>query len=105
MIVWKGGNIDTYWRRITTHDEGYRYLKVTITRETGGYDGGELHLNEIEFYEGYMAQNKIPLFGFEMTSSFTPEPLRVSCSSYKSQIEHCFKAFDGDKTSKLKQSY
>ena len=78
---------------------GYRYLKLFISRETGGRAGGAMVLNEIEFYEGVLAQVRFPLESSKMLTPRTPPPQMVTCSSFESQDTHCYKAFDGDASS------
>lgn len=76
------------------------FLKVVITRETGGYEGGRLEINEIEFFEGILAQTEYPRADMKMQSPRTPAPQMVTCSSFTEQPTHCFRAFDGDRSSK-----
>jgi len=86
----------------------YRYLKLLVTRETGGGTGvggggskqqSSLTLNEIEFFEGVLSQLQNPLDGFKMKTPRTPSPQMVTCSTFLSQDRHCYKAFDGDASS------
>ena len=100
-ISWSGGGASMKWfRQPTMHAGGYRYFKLTVMKETtdvideeqGRNSGGVLRINEIELYEGFAQQIKVPRVG--MTSTFTPMPLRVSCSSFQHQDHHCFRAFD-----------
>lgn len=78
----------------------FRYLKVLITRETGGYEGGRMEINEIQFFEGILAQAEYPRVDMKMKSPRTPSPQMVTCSSFMEQPKHCFRAFDGDSSSK-----
>jgi len=94
-IVWTGGGYDTEWSRYVLK-QGYRYLKLYITRETGGYSGGKMVINEITFYEGYLAQREIPSKDMKMQSPRFPLYQMVTCSSFLTQITHCYRAFDGD---------
>ena len=74
-------------------------MKVVVTRETGGYSGGRLEINEIKFFEGILAQTEYPRVDMKMKSPRTPSPQLVTCSSFTEQTTHCFRAFDGDSTS------
>lgn len=76
-----------------------RYLKVLITRETRGHEGGRLEINEIQFFEGILAQTEYPRRDMKMKSPRTPSPQLVTCSSFTAQPTHCFRAFDGDSSS------
>jgi hypothetical protein len=102
------------WRRQdNTLDKGYRYIKVVITRvmndkeihpattNTDGYQTstGELIINEIQFFEGYFHENEVPDRSSKMRSPRYPVPLLVTCSSFTTQDNHCYKAFDGDRNS------
>ena len=78
---------------------GFRYMKLMIYRETGGFPGGQLVINEIEFFEGILLQKQQPLKDYKMRTPRTPDPQRVSCSTFVSQDSHCYKAFDGDTSS------
>jgi hypothetical protein len=53
-------------------------------------------VNEIEFFQGVLAQDERPLRGFKMSTPRYPSPQSVACSSFLTQDTHCFKAFDGD---------
>jgi protocatechuate 3,4-dioxygenase beta subunit len=98
-IEWSGGVSETgmkqYWSKYTK-SKTFRYLKVLITRETGGYDGGRLEINEIKFFEGILAQSEYPRPDMKMQSPRTPAPQLVTCSSFTEQRTHCYRAFDGD---------
>lgn len=101
-IQWTGGGYENLWtKRPDTSDvvQGYRYLKLLITRETGGVTGGSLILNEIEFYEGILAQDARPTKANKMTTPRFPVPQMVTCSSFLTQDFHCYRAFDGDRSS------
>ena len=81
---------------------GYRYLKLVITRDTHpsvNSGTGELFINEIMFYEGALGQHEMPALFKKMQSPKTPSPQRVTCSSFTDQFHHCFRAFDGIKSS------
>jgi len=54
-------------------------------------------LSEVMFYEGLLSQTPRP--SEKMQSPRSPNPLRVSCSSFSSQHTHCFRAFDRVQTS------
>jgi hypothetical protein len=98
-ISWAGGGYDGLWTKQPDNAQslpGFRYLKLAVTRESGGVPGGSLVLNEIEFYQGVLAQDQRPLQGMKMRTPRTPSPQAVSCSSFLDQSHHCFKAFDGD---------
>ena len=56
---------------------------------------GQLNINEIEYYEGYIGQVPVPSKFMKMKSPRTPAPQLVTCSNFDSQLFHCFKAFDG----------
>lgn len=92
-IEWKG-SYQAVWTKIVDH-KIYRYLKLEITRITPGSKYGQLDINEIEFYEGILAQREIPKTFLKMKSMKTPDPQKVFCSSYSDLIHHCYKAFDG----------
>jgi hypothetical protein len=94
---WGGPLVRKYWSRYNV-DGGYRYLKLLIHRETGGY-GGRLEINEIEFFEGILKQNEFPRKDMKMLSPRAPRPQVIACSTFRSQEEHCFRAFDGDRSS------
>jgi hypothetical protein len=94
-IVWTGGGYNTEWSRYVIK-QGYRYLKLLITRETGGYTGGKMVINEITFYEGILGQREVPSKFMKMQSPRFPLYQMVTCSSFESQIKHCYRAFDGD---------
>lgn len=99
-IQWSGGGLDSLWTKQADTSEGvrgYRYLKLTITRETGGLAGGALMLNEIEFFQGILSQEQHPVV--KMTTPRFPAPQMVTCSSFLDQDHHCYKAFDGDLSS------
>ena len=114
-IVWNSGQdvaSQRVWRRIdSVLDGGYRYIKLVITRvmndqlisqsnpQTRNFNSntGELIINEISFYEGYFTEKKLP--SENMKSPRYPTPLMTTCSSFSSQENHCFKAFDGDSSS------
>jgi hypothetical protein len=50
-IQWLGDGYNSIWTKVNEpNDIGYRFLKVVVTRETGGRKGGVLAINEIEFY-------------------------------------------------------
>lgn len=89
----RGGSYAGFWARRESL-RPYRYLKLKIIRETGGYNG-KLVINEIRFYSGVTAQNEIPSHDRKMVSPRTPFPQVVSCSSFERQEYHCYKAFDG----------
>jgi hypothetical protein len=68
-----GVNGDTEWMKvIDPSSHGYRYLKLVITKETGGYNGGKMEINEIEYYEGILAQTPIPASYMKMTTPRFP---------------------------------
>lgn len=95
---WGGPLVRKYWSRYNVAG-GYRYLRLLIQRETGGYSGGRLEINEIEFFEGILKQYEYPRKDMKMVSPRTPKPQMVTCSTFRSQEEHCFRAFDGDRSS------
>ena len=101
-IRWTGNGVvsaNSLWSKIIDSSlAGYRYLKLQITRETGGYSYGKMVINEIEFFDGILAQRVVPSADQKMVGPRTPSPLVVSCSSFRDQESHCFKAFDGDKS-------
>jgi hypothetical protein len=85
------------WTRITDATPGYRYLKIEITRETGGYAKGQMIINEIRFFEGILAQEEeVPRSFFKMKTPRFPSHQMVACSSFIDQLHHCYRAFDGD---------
>jgi len=98
-IHWHGpsGYAGTWSRREDLR--GYRYLKLKVIRETGGYAGGKMKINEIRFYTGVISQNEVLFPDRKMKSPRTPFPQVVSCSSFQDQDHHCWKAFDGVDTS------
>ena len=101
-IVWTGADKEMVWSRpssSTSSSEGYRYLKLEITRETGGYPGGKMVINEIEFYEGIVSQRVVPRWDLKMKSPRYPSPQIVTCSSFETQFSHCFRVFDGSSSS------
>ena len=61
--------------------------------------GGSLTLNEIEFFQGILAQDQRPLSEYKMKTPRFPAPQMVTCSSFLTQENHCYKAFDGDLSS------
>ena len=83
----------------SSEGQGYRYLKLEITRETGGYPGGKMVINEIEFYEGIVSQRVVPRWDLKMKSPRYPSPQIVTCSSFETQLSHCFRVFDGSSSS------
>ena len=114
-IRWSGGSglSEFKWTKqfdVEKSASGYRYLRLDITRDTDpdpsvsvhDHDGtandntGQLRINEIEFYEGILAQRALPTAALKMSSPHWPEPQRVTCSSFTEQTYHCFRAFDGD---------
>jgi hypothetical protein len=105
-IQWRGGGGSGYENTWTLHPDntlaplGYRYLKLYITRETGGQPSSQLVLNEVEFYQGVLAQEQRPRDGFKMKTPRFPAPQMVTCSSFLDQDHHCYKAFDGDRSSR-----
>eukprot|EP01041_Mallomonas_annulata_P008562 gene8562-17664_t len=98
-ISWTGGDYNNVWSRVP-NSEGFRYLKLVITRDTGGYDGGMLVINEIQFYEGVLSQRQVPVDNMFMRTPRSPSPQIVTCSTFLDQERHCFRAFDGDISSK-----
>lgn len=77
-----------------------RFLKLVIHRVAGeDAEKGLLIINEIEFYEGVLAQRAVPAAHRKMISPRNPAPLLASCSSFQHQMYHCFHAFDGDESS------
>jgi protocatechuate 3,4-dioxygenase beta subunit len=106
-LEWSGGDVDSgdvmatnRWGKIVdSRMKSYRYLKLVISRETGGYQYGKMVINEIEFYEGILAQRIVPAADRKMVSPRTPSPQLVTCSSFQDQFSHCYKAFDGIETS------
>ena len=105
-----GAGLSNEWHKVA-HQQVYRFLKLEVTRVGGeqsskglnsatsgsfGGGGGRLVINEIEFYQGFLAQTEIPLKRYKMKSPRTPSPQKVTCSSFEDNIRHCFKAFDGD---------
>lgn len=111
-ILWSGGSLEQElrWTRYnqdissSADKRGFRYLKLLITRETGSEranegSGGQMVINEIEFYQGFFAQLKHPRDDMMMMTPRTPAPQKVTCSSFIDQDHHCFKAFDGDRSS------
>ena len=102
-IQWSGGGYQNLWTKLPDDGAGqlgYRYLKLLVSRESGGVPGGSLILNEIEFFQGALAQDQRPMEGFKMTTPRYPPPQAVSCSSFRDQDTHCFRAFDGDLSSR-----
>ena len=101
-IRWTG-NYENIWSKETNpkslQSVGYRYVKLYITRETGGFVGGKMVINEIRFYEGIFDQIERPTMDLKMKSPRTPNPQMVTCSSFQDQHTHCYKAFDGDDSS------
>ncbi len=97
-IRWSGGGYEgSSWSRVVDHSLiSFRFLKLVITRETGGYDGGVLRINEIQFFDGILAHEEKPTSAFKMITPRSPSPQMVTCSSYKDQETHCYKAFDGN---------
>ena len=93
-IRWSGNDYDQDWSRVV-QDDSYRYLKLDITRETGGFEGGRMVVNEITFYEGILGQRAYPTPDNYMENPRYPAPQVVTCSSFATQEEHCFRAFDG----------
>eukprot|EP01038_Epipyxis_sp_PR26KG_P006767 gene6767-9268_t len=99
-IQWSGGNYDSYWlKRNDLNANGYRYLKLLITRETGGFKNGQMKINEIMFYQDILSSTEFPIIGNKMKTPRTPNPQSVTCSSFLDQTSHCYKAFDGDSSS------
>lgn len=99
-IQWAGGAYENLWTKqpdTTEAVRGYRYLKLLVSRETGGRAGGTLVLNEIEFFQGILSQDQRPVD--KMTTPRFPVPQLVTCSSFLNQDNHCYKAFDGDNSS------
>ena len=76
-----------------------RYLKLEVTRVGGNSSSGELLINELELFEGFLAQREVPRRADKLKAPRDPPPLAVSCSSFASQEYHCYKAFDGDASS------
>ena len=102
-ILWAGGGYENLWTKQPDTSEavlGYRYLKLLVTRESGGVSGGSLILNEIEFYQGVLAQDQRPSQQAKMATPRFPAPQMVTCSSFLTQDYHCYRAFDGDLTSR-----
>ena len=84
---------------------GYRYLKLIITRETTptyvpNHPDGTLIINEIRFFQNILGQQELPASDRKMTSPRQPDFQKVTCSSFVDQFHHCFRAFDGDQSSK-----
>lgn len=97
-IRWSGAEYANLWSRVPpSAAAGYRFFKLQITRETGGYLGGKMVINEIEMYAGVLSQDVVP--SAKMRTPRFPAPLMVTCSSYLGTDSHCFKAFDGDSSS------
>lgn len=71
-------------------------MKLEIYRVGGNSFDGQLVINEIEYYEGYLSQTEIPRNFLKMVSPRTPEPQKVYCSSFLDQMRHCYRAFDGE---------
>ena len=98
-IRWTG-NYENIWSKEVNPKSlpsvGYRYIKLYITRETGGFVGGKMVINEIRFYEGILDQIERPTLDLKMKSPRNPYPQMVTCSSFQDQQTHCYKAFDGD---------
>lgn len=122
-IDWAGGDLEENgmsWskqsdRMSNTSGNRYRYLKLLIVRATGldsvrlhnnngqstqQQDRGQVHINEIEFFESILANEVRPSIEQKMKSARFPSPFVVTCSSFDSQDHHCYKAFDGDASSK-----
>jgi hypothetical protein len=85
---------------------GYRYVKLSINRimndqsqSSSQRHSGQLNINEIIFYEGYFYESELPRKDLKMKSPRSPNPQIVTCSSFLTQENHCFKAFDGDASS------
>jgi hypothetical protein len=98
-IRWSGGGYSTEWNKVPNADQnGYRYFKLVILRDTGGFPGGKLVINEVELYAGILAERSFP--SPKMKTPRTPAPMMISCSSYHDSDSHCYKAVDGDSSSK-----
>lgn len=96
-INWGGDEYTSLWSKMDKSlANGYRYVKLIVNRETGGFPGGSLVINEIIFFEGILAQAEYPTKPMKMTTPRYPPPQVVACSSFIEQAHHCFKAFDGD---------
>lgn len=71
-----GINGETEWMKVIDPLlHGYRYLKLLITKDTGGYYGGKMEINEIEFYEGILAQTPVPSSYMKMSTPRFPVSL------------------------------
>ena len=57
-------------------------------------------INEIRFYEGILNQVERPFSFLKMKNPRNPFPQVVTCSSFQDQQTHCYKAFDGDDSSR-----
>lgn len=92
-----GSGFNTQWTKIINpKTQGYRYMKLVITRDTGNFRGGKMVINEIKFYDGILGQRELPSADRKMRSPRTPSPQMVTCSTFQDQDTHCWKAFDGD---------
>lgn len=80
-------------REVLPVDAEYRYLKLVILKETGGYANGQMVINEIEFLTGILSQTAYPVFKMISPRSYQQV---VTCSSFSNQDNHCYKAFDGN---------
>lgn len=116
-IEWSGGDAleaQLAWskqddRRLNGSGQRYRYLKLLVFRvaglqgarltQQGQADPGQLRINEIDFFEGLLANEVRPRVGQKLQSARFPFPFVVTCSSFLSQDRHCYKAFDGDDSS------
>jgi len=95
-IRWSGEGYSGLWARVpSVGSAGYRYLKLLITRETGGRPDGQMVINELVWYEGWLHQSERPDPRQKMRSPRSPAPLRTSCSSFQDQQHHCYRALDG----------
>ena len=105
-----GGDEGTWSKQSDVEQQGYRFLKLVVSRQfaTSSLQAqtrprGTMIINEIVFYNGFVGQREVPsatVYGTKMTAPHTPQPLRVTCSSFLGQDSHCFKAFDGDASSR-----
>ncbi|RYG67158.1 hypothetical protein EON64_08080, partial [archaeon] len=103
-ILWSGAQYESIWSKLDSSLAlGYRFLKLTVIRDTGGRvagtQGGTLRIREIQYFAGQIGHVEYPTLDNKMRTPRFPIPQVVSCSSYTNQEQHCYKAFDGDTSS------
>ena len=99
VLQWEGVGVGARWSKLADAEEagaGYRYLRLVVTEDTGELPGGQLVVNEVEFYQGVLLRSPLPALYQKMKTPRYPPSLMVACSSYADQDTHCFKVITGN---------